>query len=41
MLGLIPGDGYTKFRKRYINVRDIDTIDNHLANQEEKHMGVY
>lgn len=39
MLGLIPGtltDG--KFCKRNINPRNIDIMNNHLANQLERHM---
>ena len=39
MLGIIPDNVDTKFRKRHVNVRDIDTINKHLSDQREQHMG--
>lgn len=39
MLGLILDDTYTKYRKIHTNVRHIDTITKHLADQRENHMG--
>ena len=39
VFGLIPDDKDTKFRKRHANARDVDTINRHLADHREKHMG--
>ena len=39
LLGLIPDIVETKYRKRHVNVRDIDTINQHLTNERERHMG--
>ena len=39
LLGLIPDDVDTKYRKRNVNVRDIDTINKHLGYEIMRHMG--
>ena len=39
LLGLIPDDVDTKYRKRHVNVQDIDMINKHLAHERERHMG--
>ena len=33
LLGLLPDDVETKYLKRHVNVRDIDTINQHLADE--------
>lgn len=38
---LIPDDTDTKFRKRHVDVRNIDPINKDLAEQNEKHMDAY
>lgn len=37
VLGLSPDDRDTKFHKHHVNVRDIETINKHLAYQWEEH----
>jgi len=39
MLGVISANDDAKFRKRPLNVRDIDVINRQLADQRELHMG--
>ena len=39
LLGLIPDDVVTKYRKRHINIWDIEKINKHLADEIERHMG--
>ena len=38
LLRLIPDNVDTKYRKRHVNVRDIDTVNQHLADERERHM---
>lgn len=39
MLGWTPHDRDTKFRKSHANVRDIETINKHLSDKGEQHLG--
>lgn len=41
MLGRIPDDADTKFRKRHVDARDIATIKKHLADQRQQPIGEY
>ena len=39
LLGMIPDDVDTKYLKRHVNVWDIETINKHLTDERERHMG--
>lgn len=38
MLGLIPEDSDIKFCKQHVDVRNIETMNKHVADQREQHM---
>ena len=38
LLGLLPDNVDTKYRKRHVKVRDIETINQHLADERERHL---